>query len=194
MAPKRRSQTAARRTTSAQQQRLSFQSKVTKPSSAQQAKTSKKDPALIDDIARAELPTADAKEEAPQAEEDVAADPLSTTSPAVTTADEASARKIKDSQIKAYWRAKEQERKAPRVHQQDLTVYEKVLREWDMSGQYGPCIGIARLKRWKRANLLGLKPPVEVLAVLLKQLDEGNEKAQTAHVDELMTSRFTTET
>lgn len=170
MAPKRRSQTAARRTTSAQQQRLSFQSKVTKPSSAQQAKTSKKDPALIDDIARAELPTTDAKEEAPQAEEDIAADPLSTTSPAVTTADvlggraqqsdagsvggkgsgwvgdeEASARKIKDSQIKAYWRAKEQERKAPRVHQQDLTVYEKVLREWDMSGQYGVSRDLTRV-------------------------------------------------
>lgn len=51
--------------------------------------------------------------------------------------EEVTARKIKDSQIKAYWRAKEQERKAPRVHQQGLTVGEKVLREWDMSGQYG---------------------------------------------------------
>lgn len=53
-----------------------------------------------------------------------------------------------------------------------------------------PCIGIARLKRWKRANLLGLKPPIEVLAVLLKEMDSGDAKAQRAHVDELMSSRF----
>ena len=47
------------------------------------------------------------------------------------------ARKITNTQIKQYWRQKEQERLAPRVHQEDLTVFEKVLREWDMSGQYG---------------------------------------------------------
>ena len=47
------------------------------------------------------------------------------------------ARKITDTQIKKYWLAKEQERKAPRVHQEGLTIREKLLREWDMSGQYG---------------------------------------------------------
>lgn len=51
--------------------------------------------------------------------------------------EEEQARKVSDTQIKRYWRAKEQERLAPRVHQEDLSVYEKVLREWDMSGQYG---------------------------------------------------------
>lgn len=51
--------------------------------------------------------------------------------------EEERARKITDTRIKQYWRQKEQERLAPRVHQQDLTVYEKVLREWDMSNQYG---------------------------------------------------------
>ncbi|KXT01822.1 hypothetical protein AC578_1991 [Pseudocercospora eumusae] len=100
------------------------------------------------------------------------------------------ARKVTDAQIKKYWRSKEVERKAPRVHQQDLSLHEKILREWDMSGQFGPCIGIARLKRWKRANVLGLKPPIEVLAVLLKEMDKGDTKSQRAHVDELMSSRF----
>ncbi|KAK4574808.1 hypothetical protein LTR86_001650 [Recurvomyces mirabilis] len=104
--------------------------------------------------------------------------------------EETRARKTTDTQIKRYWRSKEAERLAPRVHQEDLTVYAKVLREWDMSGQYGPCIGIARLKRWKRANLLGLNPPIEVLAVILKELEAGNTKAQRAYVDELMNSRF----
>jgi len=51
--------------------------------------------------------------------------------------EEEQARKITDTAIKRYWRQKENERLAPRVHQEDLTVYEKVLREWDMSGQYG---------------------------------------------------------
>ena len=53
-----------------------------------------------------------------------------------------------------------------------------------------PCVGIARIKRWKRAHTLGLKPPIEVLAILLQEQEEGNVKAQRAHVDELMSSRF----
>ncbi|KAM0716957.1 hypothetical protein Q7P37_006809 [Cladosporium fusiforme] len=106
--------------------------------------------------------------------------------------EEAHARKITETQIKKFWREKENARLVPRVHQQDLTVHEKVLREWDVSGQYGPCIGIARLKRWKRANVLGLKPPIEVLAVLLREMDgsDGGAKVQRAYVDSLMSSRF----
>ena len=38
--------------------------------------------------------------------------------------------------------------------------------------------------------MLGLNPPIEVLAVLLKGVDEGDSKMQRAHVDELMSSRF----
>ncbi|KAH0385304.1 hypothetical protein KCU89_g17196, partial [Aureobasidium melanogenum] len=85
---------------------------------------------------------------------------------------------------------KEAERKSPRVHQQGLDVSEKILREFDMSGQYGPCIGIARVKRWRRANTLGLNPPIEVLAVLLEASDKDKSSMQRAHVDELMSSRF----
>jgi DNA polymerase delta subunit 4 len=66
-----------------------------------------------------------------------------------------------------------------------------VFRESDANYVFlQPCIGIARLKRWKRANMLGLNPPIEVLAVLLKELDAGEVKSQRAHVDELMSSRF----
>jgi DNA polymerase delta subunit 4 len=53
-----------------------------------------------------------------------------------------------------------------------------------------PCIGIARVKRWRRANTLGLNPPIEVLAVLLKESDKDNSRLQRAHIDELMSSRF----
>jgi DNA polymerase delta subunit 4 len=51
--------------------------------------------------------------------------------------EEEKARKVTDAQIKRYWREREAERRAPRVHQEDLGVEEKVLRLWDMSSQYG---------------------------------------------------------
>jgi DNA polymerase delta subunit 4 len=125
--------------------------------------------------------------------------------------EEKRARKITEIQIKKFWREKENDRLVPRVHQEDLGVHERVLRLWDVSGEYGvssdfhnprcvtqlltnpqqPCIGIARLKRWKRANVLGLKPPIEVLAVLLKEMDSADSvKVQRAYVDSLMSSRF----
>lgn len=48
-----------------------------------------------------------------------------------------------------------------------------------------PCIGIARIKRWRRAHALGLNPPIEVLAVLLR--DEANGMAnEKAYIDELL--------
>ena len=53
-----------------------------------------------------------------------------------------------------------------------------------------PCIGIARMKRWKRAEKLGLNPPIEVLAVLLKEDAKNNVKARRAYVDELVSSNF----
>ena len=120
------------------------------------------------------------------------------------------ARKVPTTQVKAYWKAKEDERKAPRgmpyspssiyqtnslqVHQQGLTLHEKVLRHFDLSSQYGPCIGIARMKRWKRAQKLGLRPPIEVLAVLLKEEEGGGgKKSERAYVDELMSTRLVVE-
>lgn len=50
---------------------------------------------------------------------------------------ELKAEKITDTQIKSYWRGIEKQRKAPRVHQQDLDLGEKVLRYFDVSSQYG---------------------------------------------------------
>lgn len=38
--------------------------------------------------------------------------------------------------------------------------------------------------------MLGLNPPIEVLAVLVKEANKGNANVQRAHVDELMSSRF----
>ena len=50
---------------------------------------------------------------------------------------EALATKVTDAQIKKYWRAKEDSRIVPRVHQSDLNIHEKILREFDSSSQFG---------------------------------------------------------
>lgn len=79
------------------------------------------------------------------------------------------------------------------VHQQNIHMHEKILRHFDLSSEYGPCIGIARLQRWKRAQSLGLHPPMEVLAVLLKEdaKEQSGKKGEErvtgkiAYVDEL---------
>lgn len=127
--------------------------------------------------------------------------------------------KVTDAQIKKYWKREEDVRKAPRgtvdgatppplhtathadkglyltttVHQQDLGIHEKILRHFDLCSQYGPCIGIPRVKRWRRANTLGLNPPIEVLAVLTREEEKARGKewlGQRAYLDELMSSRY----
>lgn len=78
------------------------------------------------------------------------------------------------------------------VHQSTVPLHEKILRHFDLSSQYGPCIGIARLRRWERAQTLRLEPPIEVLAVLLREEakgDKGRETGKIAYVDELSGGR-----
>jgi DNA polymerase delta subunit 4 len=56
---------------------------------------------------------------------------------AISTPEEDEARGISDARIKKYWAEKENARIAPRVHQENLSLSEKILREFDMTGQYG---------------------------------------------------------
>jgi len=109
-----------------------------------------------------------------------------------STPEEDQARRISDAAIKKYWAAKEKQRRAPRAHQGTLSLHEKILREFDMSAHYGPCTGIARLKRWKRAQRLDLDPPIEVLAVLLREQDAGDKDriaVQRSIVDDILNSK-----
>lgn len=46
------------------------------------------------------------------------------------------------------------------------------------------------MKRWKRAQKLGLRPPIEVLAVLAKEEESGKKDSERAYVDELMNPRL----
>ncbi|KAI9375522.1 DNA polymerase delta, subunit 4-domain-containing protein [Aspergillus egyptiacus] len=90
--------------------------------------------------------------------------------------------KVTKKKLEEYWNKEESKSRGPRVHHEDLSLEEKILRHFDLSSQYGPCIGIARLKRWRRANTLNLNPPIEVLSILLRK--EGI--TQRAYIDELM--------
>jgi DNA polymerase delta subunit 4 len=44
------------------------------------------------------------------------------------------------------------------------------------------------MKRWQRAERLGLNPPVEVLAVLLKEENKGTKGVEKAHMDDILNS------
>jgi len=61
---------------------------------------------------------------------------------------------------------------APRVDRSDLIGWEDIddveiiLRKFDMDPQYGPCAGLSRLDRWRRAKSLGMDPPQYILDLL----------------------------
>ncbi|OMO88809.1 DNA polymerase delta, subunit 4 [Corchorus capsularis] len=44
----------------------------------------------------------------------------------------------------------------------DFDEEEQVLRQFDMSMEYGPCLGMTRMARWERAQRLGLNPPKQI--------------------------------
>ncbi|XP_059165931.1 DNA polymerase delta subunit 4-like [Physella acuta] len=52
----------------------------------------------------------------------------------------------------------------------------EVLKKFDMTWEYGPCIGISRMERWKRAERHGLNPPTEVKDIISKH---ENDKEYT---------------
>ncbi|CAD6246783.1 unnamed protein product [Miscanthus lutarioriparius] len=42
---------------------------------------------------------------------------------------------------------------------------ERAAREFDMDMRYGPCLGVTRAQRWRRAAALGLAPPPALLVL-----------------------------
>ena len=53
-----------------------------------------------------------------------------------------------------------------------------LLRAFDLHAAYGPCLGLSRLQRWRRAARLGLGPPTEVLAIL-ERVGETSPEARS---------------
>ncbi|PYH96607.1 hypothetical protein BO71DRAFT_320302 [Aspergillus ellipticus CBS 707.79] len=193
-ARRRAGNTAATRSN---QSTLSFgsQSRVTKPSvtrstRSQKAKdlesinTSKLEKPSVDDVSEPQQASVTPIEPSDPDVADLAVKEQARTEvPQPLSEDDEKASKTTERQLQQYWKKEEAKRRGPRVHQGDLTLHEQILRHFDLSSQYGPCIGIARLQRWRRARMLDLNPPMEVLAVLLKQ--DGDIK-QTAYIDELL--------
>jgi DNA polymerase delta subunit 4 len=63
------------------------------------------------------------------------------------------------------------------VHPENQTTIHTILRNFDLTPKYGPCVGISRLDRYKRAEKMGLKPPTEVLEIL--ETEEGSRDWNT---------------
>jgi len=116
------------------QSTISFASKVTKSGS----KDTKK--ALIADsiveTADVSPPAKPVEQEVDEVEVEVEVKPEEEETTPKTEA-ELRAQKITSAQLAKYWKKIEGERMAPRVHQQDVALGEKILRYFDVSSQYG---------------------------------------------------------
>ncbi|KAI9067919.1 hypothetical protein FKP32DRAFT_1754791 [Trametes sanguinea] len=77
---------------------------------------------------------------------------------------------------KAYSHARGKMGNIKPVHTEGQTMVHHILRVFDLSYEYGPCVGISRLDRWERAQALGLNPPPEVKEILLTK--EGSTDEQ----------------
>lgn len=147
----RRSSRAAAAKKIGRQSTLSFNNRVSKPGAA---KASAKEPAdavtpppsslakkavAVEPVAQEGDEDEEGKYEQPETLDEDADEGRITTAvqaeqrPAV----EVKAERVTDAQIKRYWRDVEDARVAKRVHQEDLSLAEKVLRYFDISSQYG---------------------------------------------------------
>ncbi|KAH7347698.1 DNA polymerase delta, subunit 4-domain-containing protein [Plectosphaerella cucumerina] len=172
------------------QSTISFASKVSKPGprlDGKKAVIESKKP-VTKDVKVEDVPATVEPEVDSEAEEEETVEIKETQPEPVKSEADVRAEAVSEKQIVKYWKDIEALRIAPRVHVDDLSVGEKVLRYFDVSSQYGPCVGIQRVKRWQRAERLGLNPPIEVLAVILQEEQKGNAKTQTAHMDEILNS------
>ncbi len=94
------------------------------------------------------------------------------------------------------------------VHSEGKTIAFQILRVFDTyvqlrgscycelnrmeisSYEYGPCVGVTRLERWERAQMLGLNPPFEVTPLprehtsslpCVVEIGQGHSDDQTGH-------------
>lgn len=153
MPPTRRKPSGS--TARAQQQTLAFgphSNKVTKPSLPAAGKKKNKPSPPPTDLERLQKAVADISTPSPAPEDEYPPRPeTQLESPRalairaqgaakvedVKGAAEEKGAKVSDAQVKRYWKGKEDERIAPRVHQRGLSVNEKILRHFDLSSQYG---------------------------------------------------------
>ncbi|KAK0466833.1 DNA polymerase delta, subunit 4-domain-containing protein [Desarmillaria tabescens] len=72
---------------------------------------------------------------------------------------------------------KKSEVKEP-IHGEDQDDFHEILRVFDLSYEFGPCIGVTRLERWERASKMGLNPPPEIHDILTTR--QGRDRSDYA--------------
>ncbi|KAL7280295.1 hypothetical protein ACG7TL_005208 [Trametes sanguinea] len=77
---------------------------------------------------------------------------------------------------KAYGLARNKMGNIKPVHTEGQSMVHHILRVFDLSYEYGPCVGMSRLDRWERAHALGLNPPLEVKEILLTKEGSADEQ------------------
>ena len=125
------------------QSTISFASRVTKPVTRDATKKAALSDAPAPRKTTVEVtpPSKDEAEETPV--EDVSLEEVEPVEEEEVTPDEEKseaelrAEQVSDREIAGYWAKLESERIAPRVHQEGVTLSEKVLRYFDVSSQYG---------------------------------------------------------
>lgn len=142
----RRRVSGPQRSASNKQATLSFrnQSKVTKPSKGIVGKdtASPKSKKVVDIIEQEELPTS-APASPPKAEvaiNEVLEEPVQHPESKEFTKASEEASKLTKPKIEKYWRESEASRLAKRMHQEDLSTHEKILREFDIDTRFGVSI------------------------------------------------------
>ncbi|KDQ26514.1 hypothetical protein PLEOSDRAFT_159569 [Pleurotus ostreatus PC15] len=71
------------------------------------------------------------------------------------------------------------------IHAENETPIHHILRVFDLSYEYGPCVGVPRIQRWERANKMGLNPPQEVYEILTnKEYKDKDEYSQSVFYGE----------
>ncbi|KAI1126860.1 DNA polymerase delta, subunit 4-domain-containing protein [Nemania abortiva] len=188
--PTTRRSTGGGRSSSGRQATLSFNHRVTKsvPKSAKDLTSTTAKSPLAKHVIHAEPDVKDEVDSEIEEKIKVEEEPKPVVPEREKTEAELRADKITERRISQYWRNIENDRRTKRLHQNELSLAEKILRYWDVSSQYGPCVGITRLKRWQRADRLGLNPPIEVLAVMMQEETKNTKGIERAHMDDVLNS------
>ncbi|KAF4569555.1 hypothetical protein EYR40_008533 [Pleurotus pulmonarius] len=101
-----------------------------------------------------------------------------------------SIKKAVDSELSEGWRkhygvARQKMGGLQPIHAENESAIHHILRAFDLSYEYGPCVGVPRIQRWERANKLGLSPPQEVYEILTdKEYMDKDEYSQSVFYGE----------
>jgi len=75
--------------------------------------------------------------------------------------------KLDEGRYEAYHRSMKPMRGIARpIHTEGQTRVHEILRIFDLTDEYGPCVGVSRLRRWERAHKAGLNPPIQIKEIL----------------------------